>query len=302
MISFKILNEDNFDSILLELSVSLSEEEKGEFYDLVSSFDLTDEDLEFAICLFSGCVLVRVFDMGRYFFLFPFEISEGADVKAAISAMGEYAMREEISFAVCDVPTESLSVFSGFRHMDIDAEDEGCTAYRVRIKTECELMDKIPRIVGERVELRELLSDDIPLYAKLCKDENVNKYWGYDYKEDVSSPRDEYFFENAASEFSRGVAFSVAVCEGKIFIGECTLYAFDGMGAAEFSVRLLPEFHGRGLGSEAVSLLCDVARAVGLLRLRARVSDKNTPSLAMLERFAEGAVLSDGTKEYEILL
>lgn len=302
MISFKILTEENFDSTVNELSAPLSDEARGEVYDLLSSFDLTDEDLEFAVCLFSGCVLVRVFDMGRYFFLFPFEISEGADVRAAILAMREYAMREEIPLTVCDVPTESLSDFSGYRHMDIDAEDEECTAYRVRIKTECELMEKIPHIVGERVKLRELLPDDIPLYAKLCKDENVNKYWGYDYKEDVSSPQDEYFFENAASELARGVAFSMAVCEGKEFIGECTLYAFDGMGAAEFSVRLLPEFHGRGLGSEAVGLICDAARAVGLLRLRARVSEKNTPSLAMLQRFAVGVALGDGTMEYEILL
>ena len=302
MISFKILTEENFDSIANELSAPLSEKERREIYALFSSFDLTDGDSEIAVCLFAGCALVRVFDMGRYFFLFPFEISDGADVKSATLAMREYAMREEIPFVVRDVPTESLYVFFGFRHMDIDAEDEECAAYRVRIKTECELMDEIPHIVGERVELRELLPEDVPLYARLCKDENVNKYWGYDYKEDVFSPGDEYFYENAASEFSRGVAFSVAVCEGGKFIGECTLYAFDGMGAAEFSVRLLPECHGRGFGSEAVGLLCDAARAVGLLRLRAKVSDRNAPSLAMLEGFAEGVALGDGTREYEILL
>ena len=302
MISFKILTEENKDGIVSALSKSLSDEERGELCDLIFSFDLSDEDTEIAVCLFSGCALVRVFDMGRYFFLFPFEISEGADICRAILAMGEYAMREEIPFSVCDVPCENLSAFSGFRHMDIDAEDKECTTYRVRIKTECELMEKIPHIVGERVELRELLPEDIPLYAELCKDENVNKYWGYDYKEDAPDPSDEYFYENAAAEFSHGVAFSVAVSSGGEFIGECTLYAFDGLGGCEFSIRLLQKFHGNGLGSAATELIFDLAREIGLCRLRAKVSDKNLASVAMLSHFSPPTPAPDGTLEFEFIL
>lgn len=302
MISFKILTEENKDSILSDFALSLSESERCEISDYISSFDLSEEDVEIGVSFFSGCVLVRIFDMGRYFFLFPAAITEDADILEAIFSIAEYAMREEISPVFCGVGPNELQLFSGFRHMDIDADDAECATYSVRIKTECELLEEIPRIVGERVKLRELLREDIPLYARLCKDENVNKYWGYDYKEDVPNPDDDYFFENAASEFSRGVAFSMAVTLRERFVGEATLYAFDGMGGAEFSIRLLPEYHGQGVGGEAVSLIFEAARRIGLVRIAARVSDKNRASIAMLSHYAQPEPRGDGTVEFAFTL
>ena len=302
MISFKIITDKNKNGVLMDFSELLSGEEYVELCDFVNSFDLSKQDLEIAISYFSGCALVRIFDMGRYFFLFPIKISRGADLVSAILSIGEYAMREEISLTFCDVSAEELPLFSGFRHIDIDADDAECASYRVRIKTECELIDKIPNITGGRVKLRELLPEDISLYAELCKDKNVNKYWGYDYEDDVTDPEDSYFFENAALEFSRGVAFSMAVCLDGEFAGECTIYAFDGRGGAEFSIRLLPKFHGHGIGSEATELLFEAARKVGLLKLFAKVSDKNAASVAMLSHFSKPAFCEDGTVEFEFVL
>ena len=302
MISFKVVTEENKDLILSVFSESLSEAQFSDMSDFVSSFDLSDEDTEIALSFFCGCLLVRIFDMGRYFFFFPTPILENADVHSAVLAVGEYAMREEVALTFCGVMSEDFPYLSGFRHMDIDAEDSAASSYRVRIKTECEFLEEIPHVAGERVKLRELLPEDIPLYAELCKDENVNKYWGYDYKEDVFSPEDSYFFENAALEFSRGVAFSMAVDFGGEFIGECTLYAFDGRGGAEFSIRLLPEFHGKGLGSEAVGLIFDAARQVGLIRLFAKVSEKNAASVAMLSHYSKPDLCTDGTLKFEFLL
>ena len=302
MISFKVVTEENKDLILSGFSESLSEAQFSDMSDFVSSFDLSDEDTEIALSFFCGCLLVRIFDMGRYFFLFPTKIFDNADVRSAVLAIGEYAMRQEVPLALCGVSAEDFSYLSGFRHMDIDAEDAECSSYRVRVKTECEFIDEIPHIDGERVKLRELSAEDISSYAELCKDENVNKYWGYDYKEDVPNPEDDYFFENAALEFSRGVAFSMAVDFNGEFIGECTLYAFDGRGGAEFSIRLLPQFHGLGLGSEAVELLFYAARQVGLIKLYTKVSAENLPSIAMLSRYSKATTLADGTLAFEFLL
>lgn len=202
MISFKIITEENKDSILSRLSVSFSEKEEEALLDLISSFDLSDEDTEIALSYFSGCALVRIFDMGRYLFLFPIEISDVSDIASALLAIGEYAMREEIPLTICDVSAEELPLFSGFRHMDIDADDAECTSYRVRIKTECELIDKIPHIVGERVELRELLPEDIPLYAELCKDENatpISEQNTDTVKQMAAIKCSRFFFENKSS-------------------------------------------------------------------------------------------------------
>ena len=298
MISFKVITEENMKSIISDLSATIPESEREELLSVARSFDLSDEDAEIAISYYGGCALVRIFDMGRYHFLYPFSLSDDADFSAALLSVAEYAMREEVPLSFCGVPRAELSFFSGFRHMNIDADDEECDSYRVRIKTECELIDEIPQIVGERVELCALSEDDIPLYAELCKDREVNKYWGYNYAEDNAEPSDEYFFENAEQEFMRGVAFSMAVRYLGEFVGECTFYAFDGRGSAEFSIRLLQKYHGQGIGSEATELIFEAARTIGLVGLRARVSKKNEPSIAMLSRFGTSASIDEGTLEF----
>jgi len=197
MISFKVFSRGNSSEVINSLSESLSVEALKTLSEIVVGFDTDNEDLEFALSVYSGCALVRVFDMGKYFFLFPYEIETNANLSSSLSAIAEYAMREEISLTFSDVPYDCLSYFQGFRHMDIDAEDALSETYRIRIKNECELTAEIPTVARGRVELNAILEEDISDYARLCKDKNVNKYWGYDYSEDVLQPSDRYFYENA---------------------------------------------------------------------------------------------------------
>jgi len=294
MISFKELNSENAAAICNSLSTGLGEDAASFLCEMINGIDTEDCDLEYAVSVFESCLLVRIFDMGRYLFVFPCELDDGADVKSAISAVGEYAAREEIPIVFVDVPGELLSLFSGYRHLDIDADDPSAEVYRVRIKTECELLDEIPHIEWGRVKLDALSENDIASYARLSKDENVNKYWGYNYLEDISAPGDGYFFENAALEFSRGVAMTMAIRTSGDFIGEATLYAFDGKGGAEFAIRLLSERQGCGLGTEAVLALAEAARNIGLLRLHAKVMKENSSSIAMLKKVSDEYFEEDG--------
>lgn len=285
MISFRIINEDNKEEILTELSSELPKEEAETIREIIFSFGiLEDGDIEFAICLFSGCVLIRIFDYGRYLFAFPYAISEAADMRAAIAAVREYAMREEIPLIFTDVPSESLPLLSGFRHMDIDAEDENGECYRVKIKRESDLIDELPSIEYGRVKLNALCEADIADYASLCKDKNVNKYWGYDYSEDVCEPSDRYFYENAQLELASGASISLAIRYEDKFVGEAVIYAFDGRGGAEFAIRLMPDFQGKGLGTETVRALCEVGRRIGLIRLNSKIMKENTASVRMLKK------------------
>lgn len=303
MISFKVLDNENLNSIVNALSENLSENESETLLEIANSLSLgEDEDVELAISVSSGCALIRVFDFGRYFFVFPYELSESADVDAAISEISEYAMREEIGLVFSDVPSSELCRFSGYRHMDLDAEGADAESYRVKIKTECQLCEEIPEQVGERVKLNAIEESDISVYAKLSKDENVNKYWGYNYKEDENEPADEYFFETARRDFSLGSAMSLAIRYEKKFIGEAVLYAFDGKGGAEFAIRLLSEYHGMGLGRETLSVLMKIARRIGLVRVCARVLNENKKSVAMMKFFGEPLNISDEACFFEFPL
>ena len=281
------MSEENKNSIIDKVAPVLSKSGREYFIDALEMLDTDNEDVEFAITVVYGCLIVRVFDVGHYVFLFPYELEENASVHSAIIAVSEYAMREEVPLVFSDVDAESLSCFSGFRHMNVDADDQSCDSYRVEIKTECMLAEKIPDVTGERVKLNEICDTDVSAYAELCKDENVNKYWGYDYKNDVKNPSDSYFYEVAVREFRAGIAATMAIRVDGEFAGEATIYAFDGRGGAEFAIRLLPRWQGMGFGTEATVLILDAARALGLIRLHAVIMNENTVSIAMFKKFAD---------------
>ncbi len=299
MLSFKVLTQENREELISEFSKELNKEELLLFSDIIGGFS-DDEDTEFALAIFSGCVLVRVFDMGKYLFLYPYEISEAADVTLAISAISEYAVREEIPLVFSDVPRECITELLCFRHVDIDAESIDGESFRVKIKTECMLLDEIPQINAGRVKLSAISRDDISLYAKLSKLKNVNKYWGYDYSCDVTSPSDEYFYECASRDFSLGIAMSLAIRFEGTFCGEAVLYAFDGKGGAEFAIRLLPEFQGKGLGRCTVQALISLAEKIGLLSLCSVIMKENEKSIAMLDSVADIREELVGSYKYTI--
>lgn len=290
MISFKPIDDNAFDEFLAAITVGYSNETKEMIEEIIDSF--VDPELELAVCVFADTLLVRIFDFGRYLFAFPYELTEGADLSAAIEAVREYAMREEIPLVFSDVPAEALSLFAGFRHMDLDAEDKEGLSYRVKIKNECQLMDEIPEITLGRVTLNDICEDDLPLYATLARDKDVNKYWGYDYSLDKSDATDEYFLDTARNEFARGVAFSMAIRVDGEFVGESIIYAFDGKGGAEFALRLLKDKHGMGLGSESAEATLHAARQIGLTKLRAIIMKENLPSIGMLKSIGASIVES----------
>ena len=299
MISFKVIKPDNVEEIGKIYGDGLSPAELDSLLQIAGLYvSEEDSDVEFAISVSSGCAIIRVFDMGRYLFLYPYEFLEDAVIENAIIAVSEYAMREELPLVFSDVPPESLCSFVGFRHINIDAEDSECQSYRVKIKTECDLISEIPEIDAGRVKLNAITKSDIPDYARLCKSENVNKYWGYDYREDANEPSDEYFFEIARRDFDLGLSLSLAIREKEKFVGEAILYAFDGRGGAEFAIRLLPEAMGKGLGRESVRAVFLLAESIGLCSLSAKVLSENFPSHAMLRPLMEAVTLNDGSTLY----
>ena len=301
MITFTAVNEDmkSTPEVFFE---NLTDGEYRNIKDVLDGL-LTDEcDTEFAACVFAGALLIRVFDMGRYLFLYPYEISESANVASAIDAVVSYAIKEELPLVFCDVPCDELSMFRGFRHMHVDAEDDTAGSYRVRIKNECELLEEVPKIIWGRVTLNEICEADIEDYATLAKDENVNKYWGYNYSEDVSSPTDSYFLDNARLEFRNGVSVSTAVRVGGRFCGESILYAFDGRGACEVAIRLLPAFQGQGIGNEAVEATLQLARKIGLTEVRAKIFSENERSVHLFKKLSDGWTENGGIYSFTIYL
>ena len=303
MIKFEILSEENVEALAARLASECdgSAEETAE---VIESFlSLIDEgDIEVGVCSVGGCLVARIFDMGRYMFVYPIELSESADAHAAISAIREYARLEELPLVITDIPRECLGELAPlFNHTVIDAE-EGGESFRLEARSECALLDEVPSVILDGITLDEPREEDIPSLARLNRDRELNKYWGYDYREDAPSAPDGYFLEVARRELYMGTAITLAGRLCGEYIGECVIYGFDLSGGAEVGVRILPEHQGSGFGTRALFALSSLARDIGLGRLYCRVLEENLPSLRLMRKVFLETRREDGKVYFEKIL
>ncbi len=303
MLSFTELNENN----ILRLAARCGDE--AEYAkDILNSFlEFVAEGAEIGVDFAEGCLLLRIFDNGKYSFVFPIELFSDGRTDRAVDLIVKYARRELIPVFLTDTPREALDFLtSDFLHIDARAYDEDEDSFVVGINSECDMLDAVPFISGEGLSLSEILDTDAKEYARLSRDSDVNRYWGYDANVDLGNVPDLYFVELARSEFYRGVALSLAIREGEAafgkFLGEAVLFDFDYRGSAQAALRLLPEATGRGIGKRTLGVLVRLARNIGLKRLTAEILEENTPSLRMTEHFMTKTATDNGKVYFELLL
>lgn len=284
MISFLALSAEGAEKIISHL-VSRGRFDPEEASQLVYSFlDGGDDDVEVGITCAHGCALVRIFDTGRYVFIYPIPMTDSADAIAAAEEIRAYAVKEELPLVFSDVPREELGALIGaFRHANADAVGDG-SVYRVEIKSECSLLDAPPELLSGRVALAPLRDEDTPLMARLNRDKCVNRYWGYDYLSDIGEVSDGYFLECARAELARGTALTLSIRVGEEYIGEAVYYAFDLKGSSEIGLRLLPEHMGQGLGAAALDAIIALGERLGLLSLTATVDERNEVSVRLMSK------------------
>ena len=165
----------------------------------------------------------------------------------------------------------------------MDAVDED--SFRVRVKTECELApNEIEFSCGE-LTLSEITDGDTADYAAICRDEALNRFWGYDYKEDMPNAPDEYFLITARESRALGTALCLAVRENGTLVGEVQFFAFDGRGECELAVRISRSNQSRGLGSRALGAAVELSKDLGLRTVACDVMNENLHSFAMVEKF-----------------
>ena len=294
-IKFLPLNEEYAEAMIKEADLS---REDGEYLSLVLSSFLDTEGA--AVCFFSSFLLVRVECDGEYSFVYPIALSPGLDPKEPLLALADYARRELIPLVLTDLPREDISLVTElFTHVDACCYEDDEDSFFVRIHNECSRLDEVPFFEFEGGSLSEITEDDKDAYTALATDRAVNRYWGYDVREDNESPSGDYLFSVVVREFSLGVALSVAVRVDGDFVGEGVLYDFDFLGGCEAAIRLLPSMQGRGIGSRAFRALIDLAREIGVKNLSARVKKENTPSIAMMDKLMPRVCEKDGTVYYK---
>ena len=303
MISFKIFSTGLADDLVREVTEAMPDADLDLLRDNISIMIMDDSGTEYATSYAEGCFLIRVFD-GEYSFSFPLALTAEADPIAACDRLRAYAVKEEIPLVIFDVPSEELGgLIPLFRHSNIDAADPDREYFTLRVMSEATLLGSLPTLEGKAgITLTPLTPQDDGIFARLCKDADTNRYWGYDFSRDNPDPADDYFRLVCEEEFARGVAISLAVRVNGSFAGEATLYAFDLMGGCECAVRLLPAFRHKGYATEALKMLRDLASSLGLLYLCATVYEENKASVRLTQKVLDEQSRLDGIVKFKTKL
>ncbi len=166
------------------------------------------------------------------------------------------------------------------------------------------LIEKIkpPVILNtERLTVTEISEKDKEDYFRLYVDDQLNKWWGYDYREDLGDglPTPEYFynFQNQLKEKKEEYSFAVK-SNGKM-VGELVLHNFDFFGGVEMGFRFFKDCQGKGYATESALLLKDYAKTVlGAKKLKSRCFKQNIPSANLIGRIGLKKVREDDTHYY----
>lgn len=278
--------------------LSLEAREEAEFY-LSQSAEMSDMTEEILAQISHGCLLFRNFSAETgYYFQSPLPLFDGADTEAAFADISEYCRLEAIPECIIGIPEEDLQLaIRGVRHKRISEAEDG--TFDLTVLTECMLLEELPELMYEDIYLGEFALSYAREYEKLVTDRHLNRFFGYNVTEDIKEGTGEDFIKEARRELDAGEAMSFAVTvlskeKTNVFIGEATLYAFDGRGGASVAFRVLPKWQGRGYGKKILAALTEVARGLSLDKLCAEVMEKNYPSLAVMRSLAGEEKYSDG--------
>ncbi len=156
--------------------------------------------------------------------------------------------------------------------------------YCIDVENELYALSEIPELRSERLTLSALTEDDRTDYNALCLDDERNRWWGYDYRDDLKGELTEDYFLNVAhADFAHKLAVNFAVrLDGKC-IGEAVLYRFDSKGGAELGCRIAPEYAHNGYGTEAFRTVAEWGLyKLHLRRVVAKCYKENLASYRML--------------------
>ena len=227
----------------------------------------------------------RIYDGEKYVFPLPFMLSEDADAVTALTNLASYAVKEMIPLIITDVPREEIEFLcSVFPHIDAYTYEDDDDSFFIKVNNECDMLDEVPRTELDGITLDEICDSDKEVYAELCRNRELNRYWGYDVYADNPDGDADFYLNVVKREFNDGVAVTLAIREMGEFVGEATVYGFDYRGGASIAVRVLPGCHRRGIGSRAIRALIMLASDIGLKMLYAEILSENENSIKMTSK------------------
>jgi ribosomal-protein-alanine N-acetyltransferase len=163
---------------------------------------------------------------------------------------------------------------------------------------------KFSNITTERLFLRELHLDDAEEIFRLRADERVNVL--IDRKTAISIDDAKEFIQKilANSANNEGIMWAITLIGDPKLIGTITYWHIEWENnKAEIGYEMLPEYHGKGLMTEALKKVIDFGfNKLGFKIIVADPKAINTPSVKLLEKlgFIKTGEIEGGYVIYEL--
>ena len=139
----------------------------------------------------------------------------------------------------------------------------------------------------DRLTLSEIKESEKDIYAKLYLDNELNKLWGYDYREDLgdNSPTPEYFYSFMQGLKDNKEEFSFAVRLNGQMIGEVVLHNFGFYGDVEMGFRFFTEFQNKGYALESATAVKEfVFNTLKAKTLKCKCYKQNLSSIRLIKK------------------
>lgn len=172
----------------------------------------------------------------------------------------------------------------------------------ISIRRSIDELEKVPVILTERLTLKEIEYADKRDYNILSMDEELNKYWGYDYKKDLKNIfYENYFVDVAKNDFEKRSVLCLGVFLCGRLIGEVVMEYFDYFSGMEIGARICSMFAKKGYGREAIKAAGNWAMDVlNIEKVYSKCYKENESSKKMLLNSGMSEYKSDETFYYFI--
>lgn len=128
-------------------------------------------------------------------------------------------------------------------------------------------------------------------YFELCSDDDLNKYYGYDYhkyfdEKVYKKPIDlEWFLKERKKDLLHKNEISWGIFVNNELVGEINLFDINYNHEAWLGYRTLKRFQNKGYTSQSAKVIIDYALyTLGLNKVLSKCYKQNTPSMNMLKK------------------
>ena len=142
-----------------------------------------------------------------------------------------------------------------------------------------------PILSNDNICLTPINENDKEDYYKISISE-TNKYYGYNYEKDLylSNPINSDSFYNSLifdKQIGDSISFGIRLNPNSNLIGECVLWHFTKT-SIEIGIRLIKDYHNRGIGTKAFSILAKYAKEHFKTKIIAKCYKENKNSYKMI--------------------